>query len=49
VGESGCGKTTTGRCAQMLYKPTAGQIFFDGVDMTCLKEEEIRRFEEKWQ
>ena len=47
VGESGCGKTTTGRCAQMLYKPTAGQIFFDGVDMTCLKEEEIRPLRRK--
>ena len=30
VGESGCGKTTTGRCVLRLEKPTAGRIVFDG-------------------
>ena len=30
VGESGCGKTTTGRCILQLYKPTEGSIVFDG-------------------
>ena len=33
VGESGCGKTTTGRCILRLYKPTEGEILFDGVDV----------------
>jgi oligopeptide transport system ATP-binding protein len=36
VGESGCGKTTTGRCVLRLEKPTEGQILFDGVDITRL-------------
>jgi len=34
VGESGCGKTTTGRCILQLYKPTKGQILFEGTDLT---------------
>jgi len=34
VGESGCGKTTTGRTILRLYEPTGGQIFYDGVDIT---------------
>ena len=34
VGESGCGKTTTGRCILQLYRPTSGQIIFDGQDLT---------------
>lgn len=34
VGESGCGKTTTGRTIIKLYKPTAGKIIFDGEDIT---------------
>src|SRR5690242_13499721 len=33
VGESGCGKTTTGRCILRLEKPTAGEILYDGVDI----------------
>jgi ABC-type oligopeptide transport system ATPase subunit len=33
VGESGCGKTTVGRCLTRLYRPTAGEIRFDGHDM----------------
>jgi oligopeptide transport system ATP-binding protein len=36
VGESGCGKTTTGRCLLRLEKPTAGSIVYDGVDMATL-------------
>ena len=36
VGESGCGKTTTGRCILQLYKPTAGQIIFNGQDLSTL-------------
>jgi len=34
VGESGCGKTTTGRTILRLYEPTGGQIFYNGVDIT---------------
>ena len=34
VGESGCGKTTTGRTLLRLYEPTAGKIFYDGKDIT---------------
>ncbi|MGB7116356.1 MAG: dipeptide ABC transporter ATP-binding protein [Anaerolineales bacterium] len=43
VGESGCGKTTTGRTILQLYEPTDGQILFEGVDMTTLKENDLRR------
>ena len=34
VGESGCGKTTTGRCILQLYRPSAGQVIFDGKDLS---------------
>ena len=34
VGESGCGKTTTGRTILRLYEPTGGKIIYDGVDVT---------------
>ena len=33
VGESGCGKTTTGRAIIRIYTPTAGQVYFDGTDL----------------
>ncbi len=36
VGESGCGKTTTGRCILRLERPTSGEIIFDGVDLAGL-------------
>ena len=36
VGESGCGKTTTGRCILQLYKPTEGDIIFEGEDLNAL-------------
>lgn len=38
VGESGCGKTTIGRCIIRLYKPTAGAIFFQGIDISKTSE-----------
>jgi oligopeptide/dipeptide ABC transporter ATP-binding protein len=38
VGESGCGKTTVARCVVGLYRPTAGNIVFDGVDLGRLKQ-----------
>jgi len=42
VGESGCGKTTVGRCILRLYDPTSGQIKFNGIDITHLPERKIR-------
>jgi len=41
VGESGCGKTTTGRTVIKLYKPTEGKIYFDGKDITDLTGKEM--------
>lgn len=49
VGESGCGKSTTGRTLLQLYKPTAGHVYFDGVDLTTLKAEELRKTRRKIQ
>ena len=42
VGESGCGKTTTGRCILQLYKPTDGQVIFEGQDLTGLSTRLMR-------
>ena len=42
VGESGCGKTTVGRCITRLYKPSSGSIIFEGKDISHLSEGEIR-------
>ncbi|OGO30163.1 MAG: peptide ABC transporter ATP-binding protein [Chloroflexi bacterium RBG_16_56_11] len=44
VGESGCGKTTTGRCILRLYKPTAGEIRFNGTDISGMNENRLRLF-----
>ena len=41
VGESGCGKTTTGRCILQLERPTAGDIIFEGVNLCELDEREL--------
>ena len=41
VGESGCGKTTTGRTILKLYEPTSGQIIFNGQDITKLSEKQM--------
>jgi peptide/nickel transport system ATP-binding protein len=38
VGESGCGKTTVARCIVGLYRPTAGNIVFDGIDLGRLRQ-----------
>ncbi len=43
VGESGCGKSTTGRTILQLYRPTAGRVFFRETDLTELKGENLRR------
>ena len=42
VGESGCGKSTTGRSILRLINPTAGEVFFEGQDITKLTEREMR-------
>ncbi len=42
VGESGCGKTTTGRCILRLYLPTSGQITFEGQDISSIPERMVR-------
>ena len=49
VGESGCGKTTTGRAILKLHQPTAGQIIFNGQDITNLKSKEMRQIRKEMQ
>jgi oligopeptide transport system ATP-binding protein len=49
VGESGCGKTTTGRAIIRIYTPTAGHVYFNGVDLTTLKGTDLRLMRRKMQ
>jgi oligopeptide transport system ATP-binding protein len=49
VGESGCGKSTTGRAILQLYRPTGGQVIFEGKDLTATKGEELRRMRRRMQ
>ncbi|MDD7794012.1 ABC transporter ATP-binding protein [Clostridium sp. 'White wine YQ'] len=49
VGESGCGKTTTGRTVLKLYNPTAGSIIYDGKDITNLSSKEMIPYRKKMQ
>ena len=42
VGESGCGKTTTGRCVLQLERPTSGRVLFDGVDLAAIDAVALR-------
>jgi len=49
VGESGCGKSTTGRVILRLLEPTGGQVNFDGVDVFALNSEEMRKMRTQMQ
>ncbi len=49
VGESGSGKTTIGKCILRLMEPTAGQILYDGSDITHLKQRDLRRLRSEMQ
>jgi len=49
VGESGCGKTTTGRCILMLERPTSGQVIFEGRELTALPPADLRAVRRKIQ
>ncbi|MBI3002106.1 MAG: dipeptide ABC transporter ATP-binding protein [candidate division NC10 bacterium] len=49
VGESGCGKSTTGRCILRLLEPTAGKVVFDGVSVFDASREEMRRLRRQMQ
>ncbi len=49
VGESGCGKTTTGRCMLQLEQATAGSIYYDGQDLTKLSKDEMRPLRQRIQ
>ena len=49
VGESGCGKTTTGRCILRLENPTSGAIKYEGVDLATLKSKELLPYRQKIQ
>ncbi|MBQ8958214.1 MAG: ABC transporter ATP-binding protein [Bacteroidales bacterium] len=49
VGESGCGKTTLGRSLLRLAEPTSGKIWFDGIEVTALKDQDLRDFRKRAQ
>ena len=49
VGESGCGKSTTGRTILQLYKPTAGSVVFEGQELTTLKPDDLRKMRRRMQ
>ena len=49
VGESGCGKSTTGRCMIKLYDPTSGEVLYDGKDIFKMSREEHKGFCKKVQ
>jgi len=49
VGESGCGKTTTGHCLLQLQEVTGGKVLFDGIDLVSLPKEEMRRMRRRMQ
>lgn len=44
VGESGCGKSTTGRAIVKIYNPTEGKIYYKGEDITSIKGDDLKEF-----
>lgn len=49
VGESGCGKSTTGRTILQLYRPTSGSVYFEDKDLVAMKGEELRKTRKRMQ
>ena len=49
VGESGCGKTTTGHCILQLYEVTSGKVYYEGQDLVQLKGKELRKMRRNMQ
>lgn len=49
VGESGCGKTTLGRSILRLAEPTGGKVFFNGIEVTALRGDDLRNFRKQAQ
>jgi len=49
VGESGCGKSTTGRAILQIQRPTSGRVFFEDIELTTLKSQALRPLRQKMQ
>src|SRR6185369_14461565 len=49
VGESGCGKSTVGRCILRLYEPTSGEVLFEGQNLFDLSNDKMRRMRREMQ
>jgi oligopeptide transport system ATP-binding protein len=49
VGESGCGKTTVGRTILRIYRPTSGEIYFDGIPLSSQKNKALRKMRRRMQ
>ena len=49
VGESGCGKSTTGRALVKIYEPTAGSVIFEGEDITKIRGAKLKKFRQDMQ
>ncbi|UCH03157.1 MAG: ATP-binding cassette domain-containing protein, partial [Candidatus Bathyarchaeota archaeon] len=49
AGESGCGKTTTGKTAIRLLEPTSGKVYYKGNDLFALKERDLKTYRKRMQ